>query len=140
MSQRSGNYPVGPLREALGELPLCGWAGLLVLVGFLFTAVGAEPDASTRRVLELDGKTGYVELPPNIFNDLKEGTVEVWAKWDRLEPGNCRVFNYGGAMHDVSIAVFPPARIWFVIGDRDLGLQSLPVAGMLRINEWNHVA
>src|SRR5689334_6775919 len=27
------------------------------------------------RVLDLDGKTGYVELPPNVFNGLDEATV-----------------------------------------------------------------
>src|SRR5262245_27165947 len=39
---------------------------------------------STNYVLELDGTGGYVELPPNIFNDLEEATVEAWVRWDEF--------------------------------------------------------
>jgi len=40
----------------------------------------AQPSA-TSPVLDLDGKTGYVELPPNTLDDLDEATVEAWVKW-----------------------------------------------------------
>jgi len=36
----------------------------------------AQPVNTSNRVLELDGKGSYVELPPNIFKDLEEATVE----------------------------------------------------------------
>jgi hypothetical protein len=66
-------------------------------------ALHAQP-AATNRVLDLDGKGGYVELPPNIFNDLKEATVEAWVKW-RSFPTNewARFFSYGERYHDTGI-------------------------------------
>jgi len=36
--------------------------------------------AVTAPVLDLDGKSGYVELPPNSFTNLNEATVEAWVK------------------------------------------------------------
>jgi len=51
--------------------------------GLLSTLVAQQP-ASTVQVLDLDEKDSYVELPPNIFNDLTEATIEGWMKWDRL--------------------------------------------------------
>ena len=36
---------------------------------------------------------------------LDQATIEAWVKWDRLGgPGWNRFFNYGAAMHDLSIA------------------------------------
>src|ERR1041384_218244 len=61
-----------------------------LLLGFL-TAFGAP---AQNRVLELDGKGSYVQLPPDIFNELTEATVEGWVKWERL--GNwMRFFDFG---------------------------------------------
>ncbi len=62
--------------------------------------------ASISHVLDLDGKTAYVELPPNILNDLDEATVEAWVKW-RSFPTNygARLFSYGEAFHDAGIQV-----------------------------------
>jgi PAS domain S-box-containing protein len=93
------------------------------------------------RVLDLDGRTGYVELPPNIFNNLDRSTVEMWVKWDRLAgPGWKRLFNYGAALRDLSVATYGENGLWFVIGDPGLGLQDLVVPSLLRTNEWYHVA
>src|SRR5690348_12354676 len=32
--------------------------------------------------LDLDGNGTYIELPPHIFDDLSNATVEAWVKWD----------------------------------------------------------
>ena len=56
---------------------------LLVLSSFLLsspTTLHAPP--TPNRVLELDGNGSYVELPPNIFKDLEEATVNGWEKWE----------------------------------------------------------
>src|SRR5579864_6278827 len=63
----------------------------------------AQPSSVTNHVLELDGSGGYVELPPNIFNDFDAATVEAWVRWDDLSGAEKRVFNYGAALHDMSI-------------------------------------
>ena len=76
--QRTGRLICLLLALALPTLPLCA------------------QQVFTNRVLEVDGTGGYVELPPNIFNDLTEATVEMWVKW-RSFPTNdpSRVFSYG---------------------------------------------
>ena len=43
----------------------------------------AQP--APNRVLELDGNGSYVELPPNIFKDLEQVTVEGWVRWDSID-------------------------------------------------------
>src|SRR5258708_6470156 len=56
--------------------------------------LGAVGAPAQDRVLELDGKDSYVQLPPDIFNELTEATVEGWVKWERL--GNwMRFFDFG---------------------------------------------
>ena len=47
------------------------------------STLNSQP-AVTNRVLELDGTNSYVELPPNIFNDLTEATVEGWVEVESL--------------------------------------------------------
>ncbi len=42
-------------------------------------------EPTPNRVLDLDGNGSYVELPPNIFNDLDEATVEAWVRWDTTD-------------------------------------------------------
>ena len=39
-----------------------------------------EPTGANR-VLQLDGKGSYVQLPPNLLNHLNEATIEAWVKW-----------------------------------------------------------
>jgi len=60
-------------------------------------SLGAQPSASpaTNRVLELDGTNSFVELPPGIFNELDEATVEGWVKWERFR-NMSRFFDFGG--------------------------------------------
>jgi hypothetical protein len=67
--------------------------------------LGPQPPNQPRlnRVLELDGTGRYVELSPNIFNDLDEATIEVWVRWDDFGGSLKRVFNYDDALRDMSI-------------------------------------
>src|SRR5439155_12565321 len=46
------------------------------------------------RVLELDGNGSYVELPPDVFKDLTQATVEGWVKWDSFRNWS-RFFDFG---------------------------------------------
>src|SRR6266702_4240972 len=97
--------------------------------------------ASTNHVLELDGGGGYVELPPNIFNDLEEATVEAWVRWDEFTNAYKRVFNYGDARRDFSITSLETGpTLWFVIGDAQEQLHEILVPNLLRAHQWCHVA
>ncbi|MSU34373.1 MAG: LamG domain-containing protein [Pedosphaera sp.] len=93
------------------------------------------------KVLQLDGTTGFVELPPAIFNGLEEATVEAWVKWDRLGgTGWNRLFTYGAATHDLSIATQGDTSLWFIISDAAQGFHQIVTPGVLRAREWVHVA
>jgi hypothetical protein len=131
---------------AHGALPASPRAGLwLLLLTLLLSHFGtlqvqAQPSV-TNRVLELDGTGGYVELPPNIFNDLEEATVEAWVRWDDFSGESKRVFNYGDARRDFSITsqqALP--SLWFVIGDAQHELHDVDVPNLLRTQQWCHIA
>jgi hypothetical protein len=50
---------------------------------------GSEPASSgnstANHVLRLDGMSGLVELPPQVFNHLDEATFEAWIKWEEFQ-------------------------------------------------------
>ncbi|MHB8520022.1 MAG: LamG-like jellyroll fold domain-containing protein [Limisphaerales bacterium] len=96
----------------------------------------------TNRVLELDGNFSCVELPPNIFNDLDEATVEAWVRWDDFTAPMQRVFNYGDARQDLSIATYwdSAPTLWFVVGDAQQKLPDIVVPNLLRAHQWCHIA
>ena len=108
--------------------------------------LAGEAKPETNRVLELDGTNSFVELPPNIFNELTEATVEGWVKWNRI--GNStRFFDFGGrgkpgegrAMLIGNASGKPDLRFefWDASGRSQVDLQ---VANLLRTNWWNHIA
>ena len=115
---------------------LCLAAALLARV----SPLPAQP-AATNHVVELDGAGGYVELPPNLFNDLTQATVEAWVRWDDFSGTYKRVFNYGDALQDFAIASLPNVpSLWFVIGDAQQRLHEIIVPNLLRTQQWCHVA
>ncbi len=108
------------------------------------SALHAQP-APTNRVLELDGTGGYVELPPNIFNDLDEATVEAWVRWDDFSGTSKRVFNYGDALRDMSLySGYDQTTLRFVVGGPTAtspsDLHYVYAEGFLRPQQWVHVA
>ena len=129
--------------EASGNRPLTRPSATLSPAEGQRDGVRGEP--KTNRVLQLDGRS-YVELPPNIFNELTEATVEGWIKWDRLEnPGV--LFDFGKCDPDMWLAPggYPgngttPADItsgvWLTGGE----LKRITVTNVLRPKEWFHLA
>lgn len=105
----------------------------------------SDISSAQNKVLELDGYGSYVELPPNIFDDLTQATVEVWAKWDSFRTFS-RIFEFGAAWQsmnlfnhektpDLRYNLYPQnAQL-----DRSL-MYSVRVNGLLRTNEWIHLA
>jgi hypothetical protein len=116
-----------------------------LLVTLLVTGFAAISSPAQNRVLELDGDGSYVELPNNIFQNLTEATVEVWARWDRFNAYS-RVFEFGASFQ--SMSVFNHANG----GDLRFNLYPQPARntpalmytaranGVLRTNEWIHIA
>jgi signal transduction histidine kinase/DNA-binding response OmpR family regulator len=117
---------------------------LLASVGLLVrpAVAHAQEVSRTNSVLELDGQDSYLELPPNIFNDLTEATVEAWVRWDDFSGPNERVFNFGDALRDMSVLAQSSTLRFFLAGPGATlsDLHSVSVPGLLRTQEWCHVA
>jgi len=118
-------------------------AGLLAGVGLLAqpARVHAQPasPATTNHVLELDGRNSFVELPPNILNNLTQATVEAWVKRSPSSPG-VRFVSYGEYLHDVGIEAEANGTLRFFLQDATTGLQEVRAAVGLPPDEWFHVA
>src|SRR5262245_58164223 len=118
--------------------------GLGIILALLFALAGSA--FAQTHVLDLDGKDSYVELPPNILNDLDEATVEAWVKWRSFSSNfGARFFSYGEMYHDTGIQVDADGTLYFFISEgqgqaRNPGLPQRGVLGAVRTNEWYHVA
>lgn len=125
-------------------------AVLLVLLCSL--RLCAQTGTVTNHVLELDGTNSFVELPPNIFNDLTEATVEGWIKWNRLG-SSTRFFDFGRRGNPVegqTMAIGSgdgssrlgrfdslSLELWDASGVSPVFLH---VDKILRTNEWCHIS
>jgi signal transduction histidine kinase/ligand-binding sensor domain-containing protein/CheY-like chemotaxis protein len=113
------------------------------LKGQAKTVAAALPlpnERRTEKVLQLSGAGSYVELPPDIFNDLNESTVEAWVRWDEFGELK-RVFNYGDRLRDLSLTIAGSEPILvFFIGDATNGLQTLPYRAPIKLHNWHHIA
>src|SRR5688572_14794745 len=116
---------------------------LILLLGLVLIS---RIDAAENRVISLDGDGDYVLLPPNIFTNLTEATVEVWAKWDTFQD-HSRIFEFGGyyrSMKIINHATAPVLR--FDVDPRDFreippgARSSIRVNDLLRPAEWIHLA
>jgi hypothetical protein len=90
-------------------------------------------------VLDLDGTNSWVELPPNVYNDLTEATIEAWVKWRSFSTSE-NLFCYGESFHDLWIGARPGGDLTYSICEGDKGLALLSVPGLVRTNDWCHLA
>lgn len=115
------------------------WGALMLMM--LVAGVGSAQN----RVLELDGNGSYVELPPNLFTNLNQATVEVWAKWDSFR-NYSRVLEFGAGWHSMSLFNHATtADLRFNLYPRRAQqnpewMFSVRTNGVLRLNEWIHLA
>jgi len=73
------------------------------------STIAAEPP---NRVLDLDGSSAWLELPPHILDDLNSATVEAWVRlMNPPERQWARFFAYGVFQHDAGIQVQPTGSI-----------------------------
>src|SRR5437870_10108829 len=77
-------------------------AAIVVLCWAALGRTNGQP-TSPNRVLELDGNSSYVELPPNIFNTLSDATVEGWLRWNSFA-GWSRFFDFGSQERQIAVA------------------------------------
>ena len=91
-------------------------------------------------VMTFDGKSGYVELPQNLFDNLSEGTIETWVKWEKFNKWS-RVFDFGRENNALVLQTEKDKnsvnyRIWEA-KRRDHKIQAKK---KLRQGVWHHVA
>jgi signal transduction histidine kinase/DNA-binding response OmpR family regulator/ligand-binding sensor domain-containing protein len=136
---RSGS----PASFRSGKRRLAILAGLLLMAGGLPSAMARDGTlaAPFQHSLKLVDQGGYLELPPDVFNDFTETTVEAWVKWHAFGNRYQRVFNYGAGGRDFGITTLTGTNtLWFVIADPEDGLKVAKVENSLKPGEWNHVA
>ena len=116
------------------------------IIGLLFLSQASAlfsqtvPRPSTNFVLLLDGTNSSVELPPNIFDTLTQATVEGWMKWDRDRARiTDRFFDFGDRNREIYVRPDGP-QLNALIASPDGTRHRIEVAGILRTNEWCHIA
>ena len=116
---------------------ICALA-LLALMSLVSLSTCAA--AATNQVLYLDGKDSFVALPPNIFNDLTEATVEGWVKWESLEQST-DFFDFGQDQQEMLVGVRGNKTLQFKINTPEATqTYRIDVPGLLSVNEWCHIA
>ncbi|MGA2658129.1 MAG: response regulator [Verrucomicrobiota bacterium] len=119
--------------------PSAALAVMVVLLLGLAPALGRTP-ATPNHVLDLDGTNSCVELPPDIFTNLTDATVEGWVKW-RAFRNMSRFFDFGELWHSVNVQNRNrEGTLHFEVAPREDEAHALDVAGILRSNEWVHLA
>ena len=127
---------------------------LLVLPGLLFvhaSTLHAQPafaqsfgaaSPATNRVLELDGKDSFVELPNAVFEKLDDATVEGWVKWERFA-AHSRFFDFGEPTRSIAVKnQFGSSELVFdLIPDASTVNQyQIRIPGLLQLDQWCHIA
>ncbi len=130
--------PANPGRDVTGHGHDGKLVGNATVAGATFPR--PTPPAALDVVLQLDGTNSFVELPPDIFTNLTEATVEGWVKWQAFSSYS-RFFDFGKARQDISVnqdATRPNLRFEVNTGpDRQA---VVTVSDVLKLNEWVHIA
>lgn len=131
---------------------MAAMAAMAVLVGLArWPAVGAEPvpagggaeSATGSRVLYLDGRDSYMELPADLRSALNptQATIEAWVKIERPR-SNAHWIDFGGYQHELYFAHESSDRpdLKFLITDAEGRRHRLVVRDVLYPGRWTHVA
>src|SRR5437868_6139218 len=90
------------------------FAWFAVVLGILAAALAAQQPAKpaaiaskggapfSHSLLLVDGGS-YLDLPPDVFSDLTETTIEAWVKWNAFGNRYQRIFNYGTGNRDIGL-------------------------------------
>jgi len=117
--------------------------GLLIGAAFFaqLSVLQAEPALANNRVLDLDGTDGtYVELPPNMINNLTNLTVEGWVRWRSFGDWS-RFFEFGSIKRGFRVTQHQRTQILELQVESASSDDSNKVPNYsLRPDQWNHIA
>lgn len=119
-------------------MSIAGICAAVVLVSTFGSTSAQEP--LVMNVMTFDGKSAYAEFPQNLFDNLTEGTVDLWVKWEKFNKWS-RVLDFGIENRSFVIQTNNKDkavnfRIWE--GKRnDKGIKSRKI---LKQGAWHHLA
>src|SRR5437867_7613364 len=107
---------------------------LLLLLYSQPTRLFSQPSPSPNRVLELDGRKGYVELPANLFANLTQATVECWVRFEEFV-NDSRVFDFGAGNQQIYLShdQLTP-RLKYLLVDPGGGRHRIEIAELWRLD------
>jgi signal transduction histidine kinase/ligand-binding sensor domain-containing protein/CheY-like chemotaxis protein/protocatechuate 3,4-dioxygenase beta subunit len=131
-------FPAGRVTNSVpGGLPGNLLRGARIVSGRRPT--GPTEPRRVDHVLQLDGTNSFVELPPEIFKELTNATVEGWVKWDRFGV-RTRFFDFGRVNQTMLLSADLGGDLRFFQHKTFEDAQSIQVRQVLRAGEWNHIA
>ena len=98
--------------------------------------------ARQNKVLDLDGNDSYAELPPNIFTNLQNATIEARVRWFSFRQ-HSRVFDFGSAGSDINVQNRYRTQTLHYEINKEISSEKyvqVAVENILRPSEWIHVA
>ena len=102
-------------------------------------AAGPQRPVVENRVLALDGSGAHVNLPAGLFGNLRETTIEAWARFSALD-GQRRFFSYGSNAGHLYLGKEAGALDLFFGNWPKQGGHSLQAREVLEEGRWCHVA
>jgi signal transduction histidine kinase/CheY-like chemotaxis protein/ligand-binding sensor domain-containing protein len=96
-------------------------------------------------VLDIEGHGAYAQLPPFIFTNLQQATIELWVKWREWD-STSRVFDFGQQGREMylglssGVALERSIGLKFLVVDSAGSRRRVDVFNGFRLDEWTHVA
>ncbi len=141
--KHGSSFENAPTRRLMLGSWIFSGAWILVLGAFLLShpsPLHAQPTPPPNRVLELDGRKSYVELPANLFQNLTQATVECWVRFEEFV-NNSRVFDFGVGNQQIYLSNHEQtSRLKHLLADPRRDRHRIEIAELWRLDRWCHVA
>lgn len=121
----------------------CPCALLLILAwtsGCILPESILAQETATNQVLHLRGDNSFVAIPTRKLAPLTQATIEGWVRWSKNRSFS-RFFDFGRARHCIGLGqVGTGPDLLYEIWDGRENVGAIQVAGLIRTNEWCHLA
>ncbi len=119
---------------------------ILISTSLIPTWTGAQSNVPNR-ALKLNGDGGYVQLPPHVFDDFTEATIEAWVQFEEGNLTENMVFAYGSTAAVTTLFGDNGPQnhedLHFVMSNgKPGGFETVRLhnRGILQMGEWVHLA
>jgi tetratricopeptide (TPR) repeat protein len=121
---------------------LGGSMKLRILISMMSLVIIGTTNISSEEmhVIHFDGRSGYIQLPSNIFDQENNATIEAWVKWEEFNKWS-RVFDFGREGNAVVVQnEKTSSKINFRIWDRGGKQKGTQANKAVNKNTWHHLA